>query len=111
MSTQTQFEFTFTTNPEASLVELQKQVAQQPDGCSVAVAEIKDTDISVVAYKNLYARGMGFGVVIDGKQYGAYGIESVLRDKKMTVQQLVDTVIRSYIESWRTPERSSAFAK
>ena len=104
-----QFEFTFTVDQQASLREIQAQVAALPDGSSIQLAEFEGTDVSVVAYKNTYTRGFGLGVVIGGRQYGAYGIQSVRgADGSMPVGRLVNTVIRSYIEQWSTPERASA---
>ena len=109
MSTLLQFEFTFTVNQQASLREIQTQVAALPDGSSIQLAEVEGTDVSVIAYKNIYTRGLGIGVVIGGKQYGAYGIQSVRgADGSMPVGRLVNTVIRNYIERWSTPERASA---
>ena len=112
MPTTSDFNFTYTVNKAAYLSVIQAQVRNLPDGEAVAIAHVEGTDISVEAFKNKYAHGMGFHVVVDGHKYAAYGIENVFRDggAKMTVDRLVETVIREYIVGWKIPGRPSAFS-
>jgi hypothetical protein len=111
MITPHNFEFTYFVNKSAPLSTIQTQVCNLPDTQSIAIAFIKDTDISVEAFKNRYVHGMGFHVVVDGHKYAAYGIENVFRDgdAKMTVDRLVETIIREYVAGWKIPGRPSAF--
>ena len=111
MITPQNFEFNYTVNKAAYLSVIQTQVRNLPDGESIAIAHIEGTDISVEAFHTIYLNGIGFHVVVDGHKYAAAGIERVSgRVAKMTVEQLVETMIRNYIVGWKIPGRPSAFS-
>lgn len=107
----TPFDFTYTTNPDTTLPVLQTQVAALKPGESIAIANIEGTDASVEAFVNSYAGGIGFHVVVGTGHYAALGIKSVRRTHaNTTIKQVVETVIRDYVASWKIPGRDSIFA-